>query len=222
MPSPERHVLVLIAKRPRTGRAKRRLAATLGPAPARVMARAFLIDTLALMTRVASRRLIAFAPRTAAAWFARLDASAILVPQPRASFGTRLRAALAAGLAAGERAVVIGMDSPTLPQGTLRRAFRALERAQCVLGPARDGGYYLIGARQVLPPSLFSAMPWSTAGVLRETLARARAAGLSVALLPIWYDVDDAAGLSRLRRDARGLRRAVATRAALRAMGLLR
>lgn len=186
------------------------------------MALAFLSDTVALMGRVGARRVIAFAPRSALGWFARLDAGAILVPQPHASFGTRLRAALAAGLAVGRHAVVIGMDSPTLPPDTLRRAFRALERSDCVLGPARDGGYYLIGSRLALPPSLFSAMPWSTAGVLRETLARARAAGVSVALLRTWYDVDDAAGLSHLRRDAPGLRRALATRAALQATGHIR
>lgn len=173
------------------------------------------------MERVACRRVIAFAPPSDAAWFARLDRGAVLVPQPRASFGTRLSAALAAGLSRGGRAVVIGMDSPTLPAQTVRLAFRALERADCVLGPARDGGYYLIGARVALPPTLFRAMPWSTSRVLRETLSRARAATIRVALLPEWYDIDDAPSLARLRRDARGLRRAAATRAALRALDLL-
>lgn len=212
---------MLLAKRPRAHRAKRRLAASLGPARARLIAKAFLLDTVAIMSRVSRRRLIAFAPPSAAEWFARLDGGARLVAQPRASFGSRLRAALAAGLAEGDRVAVIGMDSPTLPSTIIERAFRALERADCVLGPARDGGYYLIGASAPLPLSLFRAMPWSTSRVLRETLARARAAGVRVALLPAWYDVDDAAGLARLRRDARGLRRAAATRAALRTLGLL-
>ncbi len=212
---------MLLAKRPRSGRAKRRLAASIGRANAQALSRAFLLDTVALMARVPSRRVIAFAPPSAAVWFARLDCGATLVPQPRASFGTRLRAALAAGLANGGRAVVIGMDSPTLPAQTVRRAFRALERSDCVLGPARDGGYYLIGARVALPPTLFRAMPWSTSRVLRETLSRARDAGVRVALLPVSYDVDDAASLARLRRDGRGLRRAAATRSALHALDLL-
>ncbi len=213
-------MLVLLAKRPRAGRAKRRLAASMGREKAQAISQAFLLDTIALMVRVTSRRVIAFAPPSAAIWFARLDGGAMLVPQPRASFGTRLRAALAAGLAQGGRAVVIGMDSPTLPPETVRRAFRVLDRADCVLGPARDGGYYLIGARGALPPTLFHAMPWSTSRVLPETLSRAQAASVRVALLPPWYDVDDAGSLARLRRDRRGLRHAVATRAALRALGL--
>jgi len=77
-----------------------------------------------------------------------------------------------------------------------------------------DGGYYLIGAREPLPGSLFAGIPWSSDAVAAETLRRARDNGLRLALLPTWYDVDDGAGLARLAAD-RALSRAPQTRAAL-------
>jgi glycosyltransferase A (GT-A) superfamily protein (DUF2064 family) len=80
-------------------------------------------------------------------------------------------------------------------------AHRALARsADLVLGPAADGGYYLIGAtRAGARRALFSAIPWSTAGVLRTTFARAIALGLRTRLLPWWYDIDEASDLALLR-----------------------
>ena len=110
--------------------------------------------------------------------------------------------------------VLIGTDSPTLPAAIVRRGFARLARADCVLGPATDGGYYLIGAREPLPRSLFAGMRWSSAAVAAETIHRARETGLRLALLPTWYDVDDGAGLARLAAD-RALTRAPQTRAAL-------
>jgi hypothetical protein len=71
-----------------------------------------------------------------------------------------------------------------------------------VLGPAEDGGYYLIGVRADLP-ALFSEIPWSTPSVLETTLARARAAGLRSACLPAWFDVDTPEDLARLRTALR-------------------
>lgn len=213
---------VLLAKWPRAGRAKRRLARAIGTRPALRLARAFLEDTLSLIERSdADRVLVAFAPPGSRSLFAEL-ADVTLVPQPRASFGTRLRGALEAGLARGYRVIVVGMDSPTLPRSVLRAAFARLDAHDCVVGPATDGGYYLIGARGPLPASLFRGMPWSTSRVAAETIRRAAAAGLEVAVLPSWYDVDDGAGLRRLLRDGAGLRRAPATRAALVDLGLLR
>ncbi len=138
-----------------------------------------------------------------------------LVAQPRRSFGARLERALGAGHRAGRRVVLIGSDSPTLPPAFVRLAFARLRSVDCVLGPSTDGGYYLIGARRPLPRSLLSGIPWSTGQVFPETLRRARAARLRLALLPRWYDVDDADGLRRIARDSEGLRRATATRAAL-------
>jgi hypothetical protein len=222
MSRPDR-VVVLIAKWPSAGRAKRRLASGIGRARAQALARSFLEDTLALIGRAGADRLvIAYAPPAARARFAALAPQARLIAQPAGGFGTRLCGAVEAGLAVGHRVAVIGADSPTLPPAYVRWAFARLEHADAVLGPADDGGYYLIGARARLPPDLFARMPWSTARVLRETLRRAAAAGLRVALLPPAYDVDDAASLRRLARDHAGLARARTTRSTLAALRLTR
>ena len=69
------------------------------------------------------------------------------------------------------------------------------------MGPCEDGGYYLIGLRAPAP-ALFADMPWSTAVVTEETLARARRLGLRLALLPRWFDVDRGEDLARLRAPA--------------------
>jgi hypothetical protein len=85
--------------------------------------------------------------------------------------------------------VVIGADSPTLPQAFVDMALAALEHRDCVIGPATDGGYYLIGLRRA-PVGLFDTIPWGGPRVLIETLHRLAAHGMSLELLPPWYDVD--------------------------------
>jgi hypothetical protein len=87
------------------------------------------------------------------------------------------------------RVVLIGSDSPTLDPSHVVSAFLCLEHKDVVLGPATDGGYYLVGAR-VPVPELFADIPWSTPQVLARSVAALRAAGRSLAVLPPWYDVD--------------------------------
>lgn len=118
-----------------------------------------------------------------------------LCAQTGAELGERMGAAITAELLAGARSVVlIGTDSPTLPVGYLQRAAAFLdESAEVVLGPAADGGYYLIGARQPIPTVFAAGLVWGTAQVLPATLRRLRRladAGIRVALLPFFYDVD--------------------------------
>lgn len=210
--------LVVFAKWPGAGRAKRRLGATIGARASTALAHAFLRDTAALAARsLADTIVIAFAPPSAADRVACVFAGAHLSPQPPASFGTRLTVALEAGRARARHVVLIGTDSPGLDPRIVRDAFVALEAgADCVLGPSHDGGFYLIGCSAALPASLFRRMPWSTRAVFALTRDRARAAGVALVVLPQSYDVDDAASLELLRADGAGLRRARATAAALR------
>ena len=210
--------LVVLAKWPRAGRAKRRLGAAIGARASTALAQAFLRDTAVLARRsTADTIVVAFAPPSAAGRIASVFAGARLIAQPPASFGTRLTVALDAGRARARYVVLIGTDSPTLDPRIVRDAFAALESgADCVLGPSHDGGFYLIGCSAALPPSLFRRMPWSTAAVFGLTRDRARAAGVKLVVLPPAYDVDDAASLELLRADVAGLRRARATAAALR------
>jgi uncharacterized protein len=97
-----------------------------------------------------------------------------------------------------ERVVIMSTDSPHLPLEWLERGFSQLERHQVTIGPCDDGGYYLIGMRA--PHDLFSGIVMSTSRVLAETLAVAQRQGLSTALLPPTFDVDDAGGLVALDR----------------------
>lgn len=104
--------------------------------------------------------------------------------------GERMQAAFDHAFARGhERVVIIGSDCPGLTGDLLRDAFAALEQHEVVIGPANDGGYYLLGLRQP-QPSLFTDMDWGTASVFEDTLARTQVQGLSVNQLKTLSDVD--------------------------------
>jgi hypothetical protein len=125
-----------------------------------------------------------------------------LRPQRGADLGQRLEAALEELLAAsaGAGVIVIGSDAPLLEPRHLASAAAALARSEVVLGPAEDGGYYLIGARSLVP-GLFRDMPWSTPQVLALSLERLRAAGVECALLEPGLDVDTFEDLRRLHLE---------------------
>ena len=97
--------------------------------------------------------------------------------------------ALNQALRTADRVCVIGTDAPGVDAALVRSAFAALESADCVIGPAEDGGYYLIGLRQN-HPTLFQDIEWSTPRVFEQTLAHASSAGLSIETLETLVDVD--------------------------------
>jgi rSAM/selenodomain-associated transferase 1 len=122
-------------------------------------------------------------------WFAQIDA---------ADLGARIHHAIRRVQQAGcSYVLTIGTDSPSLPAAYLDQAAAALETHDLVLGPATDGGYYLIGLKSAPPTELFTGIDWSTERVLHQTLQRAEQLRMSVHLLPSWYDVDDLATLKR-------------------------
>jgi rSAM/selenodomain-associated transferase 1 len=195
-------VLILMAKAPLPGLAKSRLVdGGLDPVLVARLADAFLRDTLDLCARAdGARLLVAYAPRAAEAWFRTAAPSAELVPQVEGDLGTRIAAAFEAAFARGAlRAIAIGTDTPHLPAERLSEAWAALESNDCVLGPASDGGYYLVGLRRPRP-QLFAGIAWSTPRVLAETLERARALWLRTITLREESDVDERADLDRLSR----------------------
>ncbi len=102
------------------------------------------------------------------------------------------------------RAVLIGTDSPTLPVEFVQQAFEMLHEVDCVLGPATDGGYYLIGLRRPAP-ALFDHVAWSGPNVLRQTVQRIATAGLTLGLLAPWYDIDTLADLQMLAGHIRAM-----------------
>ncbi|HJQ83722.1 MAG TPA: TIGR04282 family arsenosugar biosynthesis glycosyltransferase [Candidatus Binatia bacterium] len=187
-----------MARYPAPGAVKTRLARTLGPEAACALHRAFLLDLADRLRGVQYPVTWAFHPPEAD--FARLVPGSRCRAQAGADLGERMANAIAAEFAEGAGAVVvIGVDAPHLALDTLVEAAGALAGgADVVLGPARDGGYYLIGLAAPAP-ELFAGIVWGGADVLAATRASALAAGLAVHLLPADFDVDVAADLEDLR-----------------------
>lgn len=200
---------------------------------------AFLQDTVRTARSLDEVALyIGFAPPGGPEAFSGLGVPADrLLPQRGEDLGARQRHLLEDLFARGhEEAVVLGSDLPSLPASHLRDGFDHLRRhpAHVVIGPAEDGGYYLLGlsrsgtsrdgqASPPVVPDLFTGVRWSTAHALDDTLARAERTGLEVHRLGTWYDVDEPADLARLCRELDGAGRdwAPATHAVLVRLGLL-
>jgi hypothetical protein len=201
MIGPAPATLGIFVKHPLAGEVKTRLAAELGNERAAKVYAAFIADIVARFRQTADGRYLCFSPETAPArrYFETLAAAEYgLWPQPEGDLGVRMHTFFEQHIvAADNRVVVIGSDSPTMPREYVERAFDDLARADCVLGPATDGGYYLIGMRGRAWP-VFSKIEWSGCRVLEQTVNRIAEAGAKPALLPAWYDVDTPADLKVL------------------------
>src|SRR5437764_2361189 len=104
-----------------------------------------------------------------------------------------------------EKCVAIGVDDPRLSRATIEHAFALLDSCEWVLGPATDGGYYLIGCRGgAFDSRVFAGVEWGSSSVLRETLARIAAAQQTVAMLPERYDIDVEDDLRRFAAEGDG------------------
>jgi len=198
------NALLVIGKHPTPGRSKARLCPPLSPEQAAALYECLLRDTLHLMRQVPETQpVIAYYPDFARDYFAGLAPDFQLWPQSGGNLGTRLDNVVIHYLDQGYRRVAaMNSDGPTLPAVHLVTDFEALDEdnTDIVLGPAEDGGYYLIGLKQPAP-RLLREVEMSTPHVAADTLALARAEGLRVKLLPRWYDVDDGDSLDRLLRS---------------------
>jgi uncharacterized protein len=129
-----------------------------------------------------------------------------LIAQPQGDLGCRMANFFETVFKqAITRAVLLGMDSPTLPSSYISSAFEQLESVDLVLGPATDGGYYLIGLSGSVPP-IFQNMNWSRPDVLTNTLERLRGSPYRLGILPPWYDVDTLDDWQMLRGHLSALR----------------
>lgn len=200
------NVLLVVAKKPSPGQTKTRLCPPLNCEQAADLYECFLCDTLAVMRQVPNvTPKIVYLPQDAHDYFRNLAPDMGLVQQRGKSLGERLDNLLTNELLDGaDKAVVMNSDSPTLPKTFLIQAFDQLSATDVVLGPTLDGGYYLIGVKEP-QPRILRDVEMSTPYVLRDTLELARKAGVTVSLLPEWYDVDTVEELHRLRNDISGL-----------------
>ncbi len=200
-----RCAVAVMAKAPRRGEVKTRLVPPLTPAEAAALSGAFLRDAAENILTAAETAAIdgwvAYSPPGSEAVFEALLPRGIrLLPSRRPGLAASLLDAADDLLATGYGgACLVNNDSPTLPTAAIGAAARALAAPgdRAVLGPAADGGYYLIGLKR-LHRRLFEDIDWSTERVLRQTLDRAAEIGLATVMLPVWYDVDDLASLRRL------------------------
>jgi rSAM/selenodomain-associated transferase 1 len=198
----------IFAKFWQPGGVKTRLAAEIGEVAASRLYRAFLSCLLQRFAGSGQRRYLVYTPVERRAAFARLvsltpGSSWLLSPQGMGDLGQRMRHYFQRALARGARRVVlVGSDSPNLPPELVRQAFALLRTHSTVLGPSDDGGYYLIGVRDRVPP-VFHDIAWSSDRVCRQTIARLQAHDWSYASLSPWYDVDTLPDLHRLRDDLR-------------------
>ena len=187
--------LILMLKFPTPGAVKTRLAPALGPPRACELHRALVRQTLTEVERFANHARVAVEVRLAgapdaAAGRAWLGEPVTIREQGEGDLGERMDRAARCAFAEGATAVVvIGGDCPQLTAEHLAGAFAALAQNDAVLGPAADGGYYLIGQRRPIS-ALFQGIRWGSTEVLAQTLAVARVHSIAVAQLGVLHDVD--------------------------------
>jgi hypothetical protein len=203
--------IAVMAKASAPGRTKTRLVPPLAYAEAAALNTAFLKD-IATNIRAAARHAsiagyFAFGPPGSTAFFQdHVDPEIGLFEAWLPDFGECLQRAIRELLNRRHQgAIVLNSDSPTLPTALLVEAAEFLQQPgdHAVLGPAIDGGYYLLGIKQA-HPRLFEDIAWSTSRVAAQTIDRAQELGLQVHVLTPWYDVDDADALAVLHGELAG------------------
>ena len=198
--------LVIFAKAPIPGEVNTRLCPPLTPDEAATLHGSFVLDMLERSkTAVAKLKLpfdryLACAPSSTLVFFKIMEErqGVKLIDQVGDDLGARMQQAFETMFGKGyQRVFIVGTDVPTLPLDHYKQAIALLETNDLVLGPALDGGYYLIGLKRMVP-DLFVGIPWSTERVLGMTQDRATTLGLKIALLPPWRDVDTIKDLQAL------------------------
>lgn len=191
--------VVVFGREPRPSRVKTRLAATIGADRAAKLYRALLEHTLAEAARSGFEVRLSLAaepvePPTVVPWEV----------QPEGDLGRRLQVAFDRAFRRGARRVlVVGSDCPELDAAHLRSAAAALDGAALVLGPAADGGYWLIAQRAPGVARLLDGVPWSTDRALAVTMARGRRMGIDPVLLDELVDLDAIEDLAAALRRGR-------------------
>ena len=201
-----------MAKAPRAGEAKTRLAPPLTQGEAASLAACLFADTVSLALGAGATLVVAYAPADGRAPLEdvlrdRLPeetlSGVLWLEQRGEGLGVRLDGAAGRAFAEGFGPLLfIGADSPTLPPAYIASALESLKvgRADVALGATEDGGYYAVGMRAPAP-GLFDAVEWSTPRAYAQTARNAARMGLRLLELPVWYDVDTPADLARLRAE---------------------
>jgi rSAM/selenodomain-associated transferase 1 len=199
--------LIVFAREPLSGKVKTRLAASLGD---QLAARLYVNMLHEVMKATEQLRDI----ETTVFWACEEESLPMLAERYRCNsrrqnpgnLGQRMQAAFEEMFVDGcDVCCIIGSDAPDLPTSYILEAYGQLEMQHCdaVFGPSRDGGYYLLGLRQMWP-KLFMNISWSSSEVLEQSLAAAKDAGMSTALLPEWQDIDTVEDLRAFQERNQG------------------
>lgn len=186
--------VLLFLKAPERGGVKTRLACAIGPEAALEIYRNFVLDTLSMLKKAGRPTIICYTPEKAkkavAQWLSGHDP---FWPQTGTDLGERMAAAFARAFSENYgRVLLMGTDIPGLPASVIQEAFDALTRHPAVIGPALDGGYYMIGfTKSGFSPAYFQGIDWSTPRVFAQTIGRMRLNGVSCHILPQRRDIDD-------------------------------
>lgn len=193
-------------KAPLLGRVKTRLAKSIGDQHALALHKHFARDILETLQYNGRPLILYYYPAQAksdlVAW---LGKKYPLAPQQGNSLGERMGNAFGRVFDRGyDRAAIIGADIPHLSGAILNEAFSGLETADAVIGPARDGGYYLIGFNaKALCSAVFEGVPWGTAAVFEKTIQRCHQNNIHLHHLPFMRDIDDVHDLKALMKKCR-------------------
>jgi rSAM/selenodomain-associated transferase 1 len=194
--------LIIFIKYPEKGMVKSRLAERFGDEFAAGLYENFIFDLLAILDDMACRMQLYFYPPEKEAEIRELFGDKYeYLPQHGADLGERMSDAFTRSFAEGFSSVIlIGSDLPDLPRRIIEEAFAALEsQNDAVIGPAADGGYYLIGLKkQAFTPDIFRGLSWSTSSVLAQTTNILQASGHRLCFVDEWFDVDTGADLMSL------------------------
>lgn len=206
----KKNALVLFAKAPVAGMAKTRLQPHIPPGNSARLQEALIKDSISKMDQVDKvEKFIYFYPAEQIEMFEKLTGNLPfhLVRQNGADLGEKMENAFKHLFEQGFLKVVItGVDSPTLPLEYITEAFTKLDRSELVIGPAEDGGYYLIGIKgKVLP--LFSGVEWGSGNVLSQTEKLIKKHNIKPTLLPLHYDVDTIDDLRFLKTQLKRMSR---------------
>jgi len=198
--------ILLFVKYPEKGKVKLRLSRDLDEDIVLELYRCFVQDTLVTIKKIDVPFFICFHPPDAQSKFQDwLGSTLQFLPQRGNDLGARMKNSFIEAFIKGFRkAILIGSDSPDLPEDIIIQAFNILQTKDIVIGPTIDGGYYLIGFRtSTFTPSVFEKIHWSSPLVFQETMMKLKQAHRSVGLLPVWSDIDTLSDLHNLVRRTR-------------------
>jgi len=193
--------VLFFAKAPKRADVKTRLAAEVGKKAAVELYRCFVEDTFSLLQRLDIPVRVYFHPAEAEADFVQwLGGEYNFIPQAGENLGARIKNAFYDAFEAGfSICLALGADSPDVPAAYIELALAALESDRVVIGPASDGGYYLVGfTKESFVPESFENILWSTPLVFGQTIEILKKRGSNIYQLPRWYDIDTLADLNLL------------------------